>query len=107
MPFAKGDTRAVRTPGAIRMTIEACCQQHATRPHRPITWEPITEEKYYEMFEVLPPIIHGNGFLVSEPWDHDAQTGAPRYGAYRKRGETYETANRPMTVREFTKAQRL
>jgi hypothetical protein len=91
---------------AERMTIEAFCEAKAIRQHRPITWEPITEEKYYEMFEVLPPIIRGNGFLVSEPWDHDAQTGAPRYGAYRHRGETYEAANRPMTVKEFTESQR-
>ena len=95
----------LRNPGAIRMTIEEFCQQKATRQHSPVTWEPITEEKYYEMFEVLPPIIRGNGFLVSEPWDHDAETGAPRYGAYRKRGETYETANRPMTVQEFAQVQ--
>jgi hypothetical protein len=95
----------LRYPGAIRMTVDAFCEQKAARQHRPITWEPITEEKYYEMFEVLPPIIRGNGFLVSEPWDHDAQTGAPRYGAYRHRGETYEAASRPMTVKEFTQVQ--
>ena len=90
---------------AERMTIEAFCRQKAERQHSPITWTEITEEKYYEMFEVLPPIIRGNGFLVSEPWDHDAETGAPRYGAYRHRGETYESASRPMTVKEFTQVQ--
>ena len=96
----------LRYPGAIRMTVDAFREANAIRQHCPITWESITEEKYYEMFEVLPPIIRGNGFLVSEPWDHDAQTGAPRYGAYRHRGETYEAANRPMTVKEFTESQR-
>jgi hypothetical protein len=100
---------------AERMTIEQFCEEKAARQHTPITWEPMTEEKYYEMFEVLPPIIRGNGFLVSEPWDHDAQTGAPRYGAYRRnRGydaqskecNLYEAANRPMTVKEFEQVQR-
>ena len=90
---------------AERMTIEAFCRQKAERQHGPITWAEITEEKYYEMFEVLPPIIRGNGFLISEPWDHDAETGAPRYGAYRHRGETYESASRPMTVKEFIQVQ--
>ena len=95
---------------AERMTIEACCQQKATRQHSPITWSEVTEEQYDEMFEVLPPIIRGNGFLVSEPWDHDASNGQPRYAAYRfLKGSSkadgtpgrYETASRPMTVEEL------
>jgi len=109
------ESMLLRYPGAIRMTIEAFCEAKAIRQHSPITWAEITEEEYYEMFEVLPPIIRGNGFLVSEPWDHDAQTGAPRYGAYRRRRGhdaqskecgIYEAANRPMTVKEFTEIQR-
>jgi len=91
---------------AERMTIEEFCRQKAARQDSPITWEPITEERYWEIFEVLPPIVRGSGFLCSEPWDHHAMTGRPRYGAYRKRGEVYEAASRPMTVKEFEQVQR-
>ena len=92
----------VRYPDATRMTIDEFCTQKAARQHTPITWQEVTEEKYYDMFEVLPPImIAGKGFLVSEPWDHDAQTGAPRYAAYRFKHGKHETASRPMTVTEL------
>lgn len=91
-----------RYPNAIRMTIDAFCEQKAARQHTPITWREVTEARYYEMFEVLPPIIiAGKGFLVSEPWDHDAQTGTPRYAAFRFKNGKHETASRPMTVTEL------
>jgi hypothetical protein len=91
-----------RHPGAVRMSIEAFCEAKAIRQHSPITWEPVTEDKFFEMFEVLPPAYHNNhGFLVGEPWDHDASNGQPRYAAYRMRGLVYETASRPMTIKEF------
>jgi len=87
---------------AERMTIDEFCQGKAEAQTPPVTWEPITEERYYEMYEVLPPIhVAGKGFMVSEPWDHHALTGKPMYGAYRKRGEVYEASLRPMTVREW------
>lgn len=87
---------------AERMTIEDWCKSKAERQDTPVTWSQVTEDKYYEMFECLPPImIPGKGFMVSEPWDHHALTGRPRYAAYRKRGDVYETASRPMTVKEF------
>ena len=68
-----------------------------------ITWEPTTKETFYEMLEVLPPAAWENdAFLVGEPFDHDAETGDPRYSAYRRRpGEQYETGSRPMTIQEF------
>ena len=87
---------------AERMTIEAYCQGKAIAQTPPVTWETITENKYWEMYECLPPIhVAGRGFMVSEPWDHHALTGTPMYGAYRKRGEVYEASTRPMTVKEW------
>jgi len=88
--------------GAERMTIEEFCQSKAATQDTPISWEPVTEERYWDMLEVLPPAAMGHGgFLVGEPWDHHALTGRPRYAAYRCRGDVYETASRPMTIKEF------
>lgn len=95
-----------RHPGAVRMRIVEFCDQKAERQDVPVTWSAVSEETYNDMLEVLPPAYMGNGgFLVGEPWDHHAGTGQPRYAAYRKRGEVYETASRPMTIREFKEAK--
>jgi len=89
-------------PGAVLMTVDEFCEAKAIRQHSPITWQPVTEDQYYEMLEVLPPAYMGNGvFLVGEAWDYDASNGHSRYAAYRRRGEVFETASRPMTIREF------
>ena len=64
--------------------------------------EPELQDKFHEMLEVLPPAAMSNGgFLVGEPWDHHALTGAPRYGAYKQINSQYYVANRPLTKREF------
>lgn len=65
-----------------------------------------TEAKYWEMLEVLPPaIMTGDGFLVGEPMDHNAQ-GQPRFSAFFEypRGTFYESVG-PMTVAEFRALQ--
>jgi len=98
-----------RYPGAVRMTIEAFCDQKAARQHRPISWSEVTEERYYEMLECLPPAYYSaEGFLVGEPYDHDASNGQPRYQAFVQWNhgtdvpeKTYRQSSRPMTIKEF------
>ena len=88
--------------GAERMTIDEFCRSKAALQDVPITWTETTEDRFDEMFEVLPPAYyHDSGFLVGEPYDHHAMTGRPRYQAYRRVGTRYEVANRPMTIQEF------
>jgi hypothetical protein len=87
---------------AERMPVEEFLRRKAARQHAPITWAPTTEAKFWEMLECLPPACHvRGGFLVGEPWDHDAVTGEPRFQGFRQRGNVYEIGSRPMTRREF------
>ena len=87
-----------------RMTLEAFCQSKSAAQDVPVQWESITEERYYDLLECLPPAYYGaQGFLVGEPWDHHAMTGRPRYQACRCRQGVYEASNRPMTILEFSK----
>lgn len=96
-----------REPLAVRMPIAQHCTDKATRQHTPITWGSTSEAKYNEMLNVLPPIDwQYDYFLVGEPTDHDAETGAPRYQAYRRLGSSiwyyrYEVSSRPITRREL------
>ena len=67
------------------------------------TWNKTTEEKYWEMLEVLPPaIMTGNGFLVGEPLDHNS-AGQPRYEAFVEKGGEFYVAAEAMTVADFRK----
>ena len=87
---------------AERMTGDDFIAWKSSQQRTPISWNEATKKEYYEMLEVLPPAVYGsNGFLVGEAYDHDAMTGQPRYTAYRKRGDVYETASRPLTVAEY------
>src|ERR1017187_7460993 len=45
----------VRYPGAELVEFDAWLESKAERQHSPIEWTETTEEKYYEMLEVLPP----------------------------------------------------
>jgi hypothetical protein len=93
---------AAREPGAVLMTWETFLSAKAARQHTPIRWDPSTAEQYDEMLNVLPPVDWtGSAFMVGEPDDHDAATGAARFRAYRQRDDRYEVANRPMTRAEF------
>lgn len=88
--------------GAIRMTIDEFCERKALRQDVPVQWENITEERYYDLMECLPPAAYAdNGFLVGEPWDHHAGTGKPRYQACRIVNDKYQASSRPMTKLEF------
>ena len=97
-----------RYPGAVKVSIADWCKAKGERMTTPIIWEDTTREKYWEMLEVLPPAaMCGNAFLVGEPMDHRADTGEPRFTAFRQIGfentgnATYLVASRPITHREF------
>lgn len=93
---------AAQEPEAVRMSVTDWLKAKAERQHTPITWDPTTAEKYQDMLEVLPPAMWGgDAFLVGEPDDHDASTGEPRFQAYRKRGDLFWVASRPMTRAEL------
>lgn len=69
-------------------------------------WIESTEKRYWYALECLPPAYRaGGGFLLGEPYDHNAY-GEPRYPAYVERsdGSFWESAA-PMTVAEFKAAK--
>jgi hypothetical protein len=89
-------------PDAEEMSLADWCQWKAAQQRTPITWQETTAEQFGSMLGCLPPADYCvGGFLVGEPYDHDAGNGHPRYRAYRKRGLVYETGSRPMTIAEF------
>jgi len=56
----------------------------------PRTWQPTTENMYYEMLEVVfPQAMDGNDFLVGEA-NHHNEKGIPVYACFRIRGGHYE-----------------
>jgi hypothetical protein len=95
----------VRYPGAEVVNFEAWIAAKAERQHTPVVWRECPEARYDKMLNVLPPAVHlRNGFLVGEPWDHDAGTGEPRFAAFRRHLGAFEESNRPMTRTEFRRA---
>jgi hypothetical protein len=91
-----------REPLAVRMPFDVFLREKAARQQTPIVWIATTAEQYDDMLGVLPPIeFRADGFMVSEPCDHCAATGRPRYQGYRQRAGRYEAASRPMTRSEF------
>ena len=89
-------------PGAEEMTVEEYCARKAALQDTPIEWLPITEEKYNYYLEVLPPLDYRNrGFLVSEPIDGHAATGAYRYLAVRTEYPKFYVSSRPVTRTEW------
>ena len=91
-----------RYPGAERVLIADWIAAKAARQRTPITWDACTEEVYDRMLEVLPPAsMRAGGFLVGEPSDHEADTGRPRYAAYRQWDSECFAASRPLTIPEF------
>ncbi|MDX9975438.1 MAG: hypothetical protein RBU21_20795, partial [FCB group bacterium] len=92
----------VEYPDAEEMTVTEFCEWKAAQQRTPIEWKPTTRERFWEMLECLPPAAFiGAAFLVGEPFDHNALTGAPRFQAFRQRGDVYECGSRPMTAAEF------
>ena len=95
----------VRYPGAEVVNFAAWMAAKAERQHTPVAWQPCTEARYHEMLNVLPPAWHErDGFLVGEPWDHDAGNGQPRFAAFRQCGGACYESDRPMTRAAFRAA---
>lgn len=91
-----------RYPGAEVVNIEDWCKAKGARQDTPIEWADITEEQYNEALECLPPAaMSAGGFLVGEPSDHHAGTGAPRFAAYFRQGQQFVASSRPLTRKEF------
>ena len=94
--------------GAVRMTIDAFLDAKVKKQNTPISWHVTTQEVFDHMLECLPPELWlDGGFLVGEPADHCAATGKPRFDGFRKRGEVYESTNRPVTKAEFRECIKL
>ena len=97
-----------RYPDAVVMLFETWRTEQAAKQNTPITWARVSERRFNEMLEVLPPICWDSfGFMVGEACDHCFTTGRPRYQAFRVYSghgtypDTYAAASRPMTVAEF------
>lgn len=93
-------------PGAELVEVEAWQKRRAAEQDAPVEWIPTTEQQWWKMLEVLPPIaLSGGCFLVGEPVDHHALSGLPRYDGYVRVGSDpyhlYFRSSRPMTVEEF------
>lgn len=94
-----------RYPDAVYGPFEDYVAAKSADQDVPVTWAEVTEERFYDMLEVLPPAWMGRGgFLVGEPWDHHARTGQPRFAAFVQRAKKFYEASRPMTVAEFKTA---
>lgn len=66
------------------------------------TFKAVSEERYFEMLEVLPPaVMDGKGFLVGEAVDHRSETGWPRFEAFIEYNGKYYQATEPMTAKEY------
>ena len=89
-------------PDAKEMSVDEFCAWKAAQQRTPIEWTPTTEARFCDMLGCLPPaLMLRGGFLVGEPFDHDAGNGQPRFQGFRRRGDVYEVGNRPMTRAEF------
>lgn len=96
------DEIRVRYPGAEVISVEAFCAAKGARQDEPIEWQEITEEKYWDMLEAVPPAaMIGGHFLMGEPMDHHAVSGLSRYSAIIMRDGKYFTSSRPVTLPEF------
>lgn len=94
-----------RYPGAVLMTMTAWRTDRAQAQDAPGTWEPITEERYWELLNVLPPAAQKRGgFLVGEASDHHAGTGRPRFTCCREKAGEFAEYSRPMSHAEFVAA---
>jgi hypothetical protein len=87
---------------AVRVSLEAWQRQRGEEQRTPITWSEITEQEYDDALCVLPPLEYTrSGFMMGEPYDHEADTGRPRFSGYRTDGNSFERSSRPMTRDEF------
>ncbi len=91
-------------PDAYRTSVEDFCAWKGAQQRTPITWSKTSEEIFDRMLNVLPPAMWlTNGFLVGEPFDHEADTGRPRFNGFKRIGDKFFSSSRPMTKAEFKK----
>jgi len=96
------DQVLAETPHAVELTLAAFLRWKASKQNTPLVWIESDEEAYdWGLGCMMPAAMLRGGFLVGEPSDHCAATGLPRFQAYRRRGDEYQAASRPMTHREF------
>lgn len=66
-----------------------------------IKWKIVSEERYMEMLEILPPIGWSTkGFLVGEPWRHDDK-GRGMYAPFLSLNGRYAEGDGPITIQDF------
>jgi hypothetical protein len=95
------DVVRLRYPGAELVSFDAWQAARAAEQDTPIEWTETTAEQYDEMLGCVPPAFWRAGlFLVGEPMDHHALSGAPRFSAFRQIGSRYFESSRPITIRE-------
>lgn len=91
-------------PGAtVQAITDFCAAKGARQDGEPKLWTEITEDRYNEMLNVLPPAAYGSSgsFMVGEPTDHHAATGRPRFSCFKAEYGKFYALNRPVTFREF------
>jgi hypothetical protein len=90
-------------PGAELVELDVFVAAKAARQDSaPRVWDEVTEQRYLDMLEALPPAAMKRGaFLVGEPDDHHAATGLPRFRCFKKEGSRHFRCSAPMTIREF------
>jgi hypothetical protein len=90
-----------RYPDAVIVSYDEWSATRAAEQDTPIDWTDTTAERYDEMLGCVPPAFWRAGlFLVGEPMDHHALSGAPRFSAFRQIGSRYFESSRPITIRE-------
>lgn len=96
-----------RYPAIEIVNIDDWCAAKGARQDSPVSWDEITEERYDDWLECLPPAFMQFGavgaFMVGEPSDHHAVSGKARFQACIAKGGKHFASSRPMTVGEFKK----
>ena len=66
-----------------------------------MTFKKVSEDRYYEMLEALPPaVMTGRGFLVGEAWTHNGR-GEPMFAPFVEHAGAFYEGDGPMTIAEF------
>lgn len=93
----------LRYPGAVEMDLdEFLTAKAAKQDGEEKTWTEITEDRYDEMLNVLPPAAMARGaFLVGEPWDHHATNGMPRFSCFKADGGKFFSLSGHITLAQF------
>lgn len=95
-------TLRINWPNTILMTWEEFDNQAYKLQNTELKMEEITEERYFELMECLPPAaMEHNKFLVGEPWDHCVKTGKPRFQMCVTSGGKHYASDRPVTKEEY------